>query len=979
MDQFRQVGEVLGSLKALMILKHEIPINPRQCSLLYDMLSLAFDTISDEIKQNLRLKDRTTKWKSLEFPMKELHKIFKEAELYIRHCTDAKDWWARAISLHTNRDCIELHIHNLLCCFPVVIEAIETAAEISGVDQEEMQKKRAAILRKYDPNCDDPKLFLWKFGRQYLVPREICARLETAWKEDRWLLTEKVAEKSKRKGKNEQRLVELLTNKLNEGKLLPSRALVGAHDYFVRRRLGSGYPSGGGQLKEIHWLGENFALRTFYGEISPLQSDISLMLSLSHPNVLQYLCAFYDEDRKEGFLVMELMSKDLGSYIKERCGQRNKIPFTIPAAVDIMLQIARGMEYLHSKEIYLGDLNPSNVLLKVKNGGVVQAKVTGFGMTSFKAHSSSKSATATATATANKQQPTGVVDLNIWLAPEQLAELHQLNKPKPAPNYTEKSDVYSFGMLCFELLTGKVPFEDSHLQGEKMVRNILAGERPLFSYPSPKYLQNLTRKCWQTNPDTRPTFSSICRILRYIKKNLAINPNHGDPESPPPLVDYYDMEAAYLKKFSNGGAGPQPVSQIPFQMFTYAVLEKEKVCGRRWDPAAEGSRTFHRAASLFDDEQMDDLFLVPAGDRRSVCSEIIDTKNSAMAVDLRSVISEIPHHKMHQFDQRSFGSESPGKRFFSAVADQRTAAGGVTPVREQKSPIVVHHAVESKADQNLTGVDKVNGPVVNPRILQEQQLKLATKKVNEQKPDKSEILEVKQALRPIAVDQKQSSSESLDVKLLTMGSSHTKLPEIPEKKILQDNGESNQKTVADTSAEAPEKKADPEVNNVQKEEDCDRSVKKPTLLKKLKELKIKKTHDKPKNDSAKSEPAKTKKTKPTFSPAASPSRAFMASPSRAFMASPSRALKKTVRPETPKYEPPRSPARPKKTVPSSNPAASPSRAFHTCSSPLHSSAHHLKECSSPMSSPLNTCTRCSRLGQQTSLAMSPQRRKIDHV
>ncbi|CAA0812113.1 Protein kinase family protein [Striga hermonthica] len=1003
MEQFRQVGEVLGGLKALMVLKHEIPINPRQCSLLYDMLSLAFDTISDEIKHNLRLKDRTAKWKALEHPMKELHRIFKEAELYIRHCMDAKDWWARAITLHMNRDCIELHAHNLLCCFPVVIEAIETAAEISGVDQDDMQKRRAAILRKYDPECDDPKLFLWKFGRQYLVPREICARLETAWKEDRWLLTEKVAEKSKRKGKNEQRLVELLTNKLNEGevltegKLLPSGALVGAYDYFVRRRLGSGYPSGGGQLKEIHWLGENFALRTFYGDISPLQSDISLMLSLSHPNVLQYLCAFYDEDRKEGFLVMELMSKDLGSYIKERCGQRNKIPFTIPAAVDIMLQIARGMEYLHSKKIYLGDLNPSNILLKVKNG-VVQAKVTGFGMTSFKAQSSSKGATATA-----NKQPTGV-DLNIWLAPEQLAELHQLNKAKSAPKYTEKSDVYSFGMLCFELLTGKVPFEDSHLQGEKMVRNILAGERPLFSYPSPKYLQNLTRKCWQTNPDTRPTFSSICRILRYIKKNLTINPNHGDPESPPPLVDYYDMEAAYLKKFPNEGAEPQPVSQIPFQMFTYAVLEKEKVCGRRWDPAAEGS-TLHRPASLFDDEQMaamDDLFLVQAGDRRSVCSEIIDTKNSAIAVDLRSVISEIPHRKMHQFDQRSFGSESPGKRFFSAVADQRMAVGGVTPVRDQKAPIIVHHVVENKADQNLTGAkvkvegaDKVglrpngaeNGPVVSPQLLQEQQLKLASKNVNEQKSDKSEILEVKQSLRPIAVDQKQSSSESSDVKLLSSGSSHTKLPEIPEKKILQDNGESNQKTVADPSAEAPEKKAEPEVNNVQKEEDCDRSAKKPTLLKKLKELKIKKTHEKPKNDLSKSEPAKTKKTKPIFSPAASPSRAFMASPSRAFsaspsrtfMASPSRAPKKTVHPETPKYEPPRSPARPKKTVPSSNPAASPSRAFHTCSSPLHSTAHHLKDCSSPMSSPLNTCTRCSRLGQQTSLAMSPQRRKIDHV
>ncbi|GFP86697.1 light-sensor protein kinase [Phtheirospermum japonicum] len=828
MDQFRQVGEVLGGLKALMVLKHEISINQRQCRLLYDMLALAFDTISEEIKQNLKLDDRTTKWKALELPMKELHKVFKDADLYIRHCMDTtKDWWGRAISLHMNRDCVELHVHNLLCCFPVVIEAIETAAEISGLDQDDMQKRRVAIMQKYDPECDDPKLFLWKFGRQYLVPQEICGRLETAWREDRWLLLEKA-------GKKKTAVAKLLIRKLNDvsnNTLLPSSVLVGASDYFVRRRLGSGYPSGGGHLKEIHWLGENFALRTFYGDITPLQSDISLVLSLSHPNVLQYLCAFYDEDKKEGFLVMELMSKDLGSYIKEHSGQRNRLPFTIPVAVDIMLQIARGMEFLHSKKIYLGDLNPSNILLKAKNAsmGGFQVKVTGFGMTSVERSSPSKGAKPTAPP----------ADLNIWLAPEVLAELDH-SKSKPAANYTEKADVYSFGMLCFELLTGKVPFEDGHLQGEKMVRNIRAGERPLFSYPSPKYLQNLTRKCWQTNPDQRPSFSSICRILRYIKKNLAINPNHGDPESPPPLVDYCDMEAGYLKKFPGENGIVPPVSQIPFQMFTYTVFEKEKVCGQKWDPANEGST--HRRMSMFNDEHMaamDDLFLVPS-DRRSVCSEIINTKNSAIAVDMRSVISEIPHRKLHQFEQRSIGSESPGKRFSGGVADQR-AFGSLTPERknvtmmaDQKSPIIIP-AVENKTtDQHI-----ISQPTVSPRP--QEHVKSALTKTTEQKVENREILEVKHSLRSIVEHKQTSSSEPSEGKLLSRGPTSTKLPEIPEKKILQDNGESNQKNVSASSSTTSEKKAEPTAKSDQKLDDSDNSAKKPTLLRKLKDLKIKRS------------------------------------------------------------------------------------------------------------------------------------------
>lgn len=658
MDQFRQIGEVLGSLKALMVLKHEIPINQRQCCLLFDMFNLAFETIAEEISQNLKLEEKNTKWKSLEHPMKELHRIFKESEVYIRTCLDTKDWWGKVIIFHNNKDCVEYHIHNLLCCFPVVIEAIETAAETSGINQDDMQKRRHMILRKYDSEWNDTKLFQWMFGKQYLVPRDICSRLDNAWKEDRWTLLETIKERktSASKLKHEQILGELLIKKLNGSdvsntKLMPSLALVGAKDYSVKRRLGSG----GSRFKEIHWLGDNFALRTFFGDIEPLNGEISLMLSLSHPNIMQYLCGFYDEEKKEGFLVMELMSKDLCTYIKENCGQRKRIPFSVPVAVDIMLQIARGMEYLHSRKIYHGNLNPSSVLLRARNSsveGYFHAKVTGFGLNSVKSYGPRGSPNQNG------------IDPVIWSAPEVLAEQENSGE-KSSSKYTEKADVYSFGMLCFELLTGKVPFEDGHLQGDKMVRNIRAGERPLFPHPSPKFLSNLTRRCWHTNPVHRPSFSSICRILRYIKKILVINPDHGEPEAPPPLVDYCDIEAGYLKKFSGErNSDLAPVSQIPFQLFSYRLLEKEKTSAsfkdKSWDLVNECSI----------DEQMglmDDFFLVPS-DGRSVCSEIIESKKSTVT-DQRSVVSEIPQRKLLSANQKTFFCESP-RRNFSSVTQQ---------------------------------------------------------------------------------------------------------------------------------------------------------------------------------------------------------------------------------------------------------------------------------------------------------------------
>ncbi|XP_075505929.1 uncharacterized protein LOC142542915 [Primulina tabacum] len=968
MDQFRQVGEVLGGLNALMVLKHEIPINQRQCCLLYDMLYLAFKTISDEIRQNLRLEDRHNKWKTLEPPMKELHRIFKEADLYIRHCLEIKDWWGKVISLHMNRDCVELHIHNLLSCFPVVIEAIETAAEISGVDEEDMQKRRLALLKKYDQECDDPKMFQWMFGKQYLVPREICDRLDMVWREDRWLLLQKIGAKKVVEG-NLVKLAEFLLQKMNSTentrvKLLPSQVLVGSNDYFVKRRLGLG----GGNYKEIHWLGENFALRNFYGDLEPLSAEISFVLSVSHPNVLQYLCGFHDEERKEGFLVMELMNKNLSTYIKENSSQKKHNPFSIPVAVDIMLQISRGMEYLHSKKIYHGELNPSNVFLKSRNAsidGFFKAKVTGFGLLSSKNYAS------------RSAKPTGV-DLHIWLSPEVLAEQEQHLGGKCTAKYSEKADVYSFGMLCFELLTGKVPFSDGHLQGETMARNIRAGERPLFSYTSPKYLTNLTKKCWQTNPNLRPTFSSITRILRYIKKILVINPDHGHPDSPPPLVDYCDMETGFLKKFPDVA---EPVSQIPFQLFAYKLVEKEKICVKNWDLTIDGLAV-HRAASLGDHEHLaaiDDLFLAPS-DRRSVCSEIIDRKYSTM-VDLRSVISEIPHRKLLSIDQRSFNSESPGKKFSFTVADQRQLAVATPDIRVDQREDKIQ-AMENKTENKILTCHKLNLEIPDKVILSksaesksasprpQENKKSAITKATDQNLETTEDME-KILVSKTVLDHKTVTCESSEMKMTSRATGYQKLVEIPEKKTLQ-RTEFNQNMVS-VSAETSGARGESKTKSIQKDGNSKNSEKKALHIRKLRETETKQLPGTSKSDSPRSSPTRIKKTNPSYFASSSPARLSKILPANSTSSSPARQFKTNT-----SYSPSSSPARQFKTIPSHSPS-SPARDLKMSSSSPKRSAVHA---STEHSSPLNRCSRCSRLERQISgppTVMSPQRPTIDQV
>lgn len=583
MEQFRQIGEALGSLKAVMVFRENIQINQRQCCLLLDVFILAYESIADEIIQNLKFEEKNGKWKVLEQPFREIHRIFKDGEVYVRNCLETKDWWAKAITLCHNTDCVEFHIHNLLCCMPIVIEAIESAGETSGWDQEEMQRKRLINSNKYRKEYRDMRLFQWKFGKQYLITQDLCSRYDTVWKEDRWFLSNKIHEKKVSSAtKYEKKLIDLLLRNLEisdspQGKLLPSSILVGSKDYQMRRRMGNG-----SQYKEIQWLGESFAIRHFSGDIDALEPEIRELLSLYHPNIMDCLCGFIDEEKKECFLLMELMSKTLSTHIKEIHGPRKRIPFLLHVAVDIMLQIARGMEYLHSKKVYHGELNPSNILVKSKGTspeGYLHAKVSGFGLSSV-SDLNQKGGTS----------QNGTLPF-IWYSPEVLEEQEQSGGAANS-RYTEKSDVYSFGMVCFELLTGKVPFEDSHLQGEKMSRNIRAGERPLFPLNSPKYVINLTKRCWHIDPNQRPSFSSICRVLRYTKRFLALNPGYNSQTDPPVApVDYGDVESSLLRKFPSWGSSDQssPVSNIPFQMFAYRVIEREKLSTCSKDNSESGS------------------------------------------------------------------------------------------------------------------------------------------------------------------------------------------------------------------------------------------------------------------------------------------------------------------------------------------------------------------------------------------------------
>src|SRR5437762_3372592 len=89
-----------------------------------------------------------------------------------------------------------------------------------------------------------------------------------------------------------------------------------------------------------------------------------------------------------------------------------------------------------------------------------------------------------------------------YLAPEVLSK-------KP---YTMESDIYSFGMIMWELTTGKKPFHDrphNHI----LISDILNGERPQITDDTPEFYAELMKRCWDHDPESRPTADEIYDCL----------------------------------------------------------------------------------------------------------------------------------------------------------------------------------------------------------------------------------------------------------------------------------------------------------------------------------------------------------------------------------------------------------------------------------------------------------------------------------
>ncbi|CAK9224471.1 unnamed protein product [Sphagnum troendelagicum] len=278
-------------------------------------------------------------------------------------------------------------------------------------------------------------------------------------------------------------------------------------------------------VHKVEWLGKHFAEKCFFGpEGEHFQKEASLLAGLSHPNILPLFCLVTTANSCS--LVTELMDGDLLGLMHKRLynHEMQGAPFKLLEAIDIMLQVAEGMHYLHQKKVVHRDLKSTNILVKCdEHDGHVYAKVADFGLSKTKESSCTYSNLTMDQGTTRWMAPElfGNFDQSVPIQVCQETQHPSLSNEQISRRYPFKVDIYSFGMVCYEILTGNFPFHNINSMTELRTK-VKDGLRPDLPEQCPHQLSKLIQECYHPDPATRPSFFKICLELRHIMCSLMI-------------------------------------------------------------------------------------------------------------------------------------------------------------------------------------------------------------------------------------------------------------------------------------------------------------------------------------------------------------------------------------------------------------------------------------------------------------------------
>ncbi|XP_068521342.1 dual specificity testis-specific protein kinase 1-like isoform X8 [Anas acuta] len=177
--------------------------------------------------------------------------------------------------------------------------------------------------------------------------------------------------------------------------------------------------------------------------------EVQLMNRLSHPNILRFM----------GVCVHQGQLHALTEYINGGNLEQlldSPVPLSWSTRIQLALDIARGLHYLHSKGIFHRDLTSKNCLVRCEANGYT-AVVGDFGLAekipTYRCMGGiCLSVPIFGASEGSEKEPLAVVGSPYWMAPELLR----------GEIYNEKADVFAYGIILCETIA-RVPADPDYL------------------------------------------------------------------------------------------------------------------------------------------------------------------------------------------------------------------------------------------------------------------------------------------------------------------------------------------------------------------------------------------------------------------------------------------------------------------------------------------------------------------------------------
>ena len=211
--------------------------------------------------------------------------------------------------------------------------------------------------------------------------------------------------------------------------------------------------------------------------------QFALMKSLNHPNIVNYIGAYYNEETREPLLVIELMKRNLKEFLEIRD------PLSVKDQCTYCQEIVKPLVYLHQRDppIVHSCVTGWNILLseddKVKLGGCGRAEKNSF---------------------------CGYFDMRVNASLDYTPpEVHTDNT-----HYDEKNDVFSLGVVFTQIITRHPP--NVSLVKDSNSKEIERRQPDLSEIPEDHPLKPIILQCLQDNPVDRPNTVTVLEEIQKI-------------------------------------------------------------------------------------------------------------------------------------------------------------------------------------------------------------------------------------------------------------------------------------------------------------------------------------------------------------------------------------------------------------------------------------------------------------------------------